>query len=104
MKTRHSSAEYRLEIRGKGGKVTRVRLLTRKPGGKWRPCDGGFTDEHVAHFRKFAKVAAAVARAVAPALDVKAILRGANSQRRSKRKAQKPTGLRLIRGGKAQAG
>ncbi len=105
MKSQNSSTtEYRLDLRGKGGKATRVGILVRQRGDKWRRCDGDFTNEHVTHYRKFARVAAAVARAVAPALDAKAILRGVNSQRRSKRKARKPTRLRLIRGGKAQEG
>ncbi len=102
MKSQNSSTtEYRLDLRGKGGKATRVGILVRQRGDKWRRCDGDFTNEHVTHYRKFARVAAAVARAVAPALDAKAILRGVNSQRRSKRKARKPPRRRLIRGGNA---
>ena len=62
MKTRKDSngREVRLVIRGKGGKVTSVKISERKGGGKFHPRNGDFTEDHVAHFGLFAKVASAL--------------------------------------------
>jgi hypothetical protein len=48
--------EYRLDLRGKGGKVERVKILERLGDGKFHPCDGDFTEAQVVHLRLFAKV------------------------------------------------
>ena len=87
MKTRKDSnnREVRLDLRGKNGKVDRVKILERQGHGKFRPCDGDWTDEHVILLRAFAKVASAVAKGVVPPFDVDEILRKVNSPRRKKR-------------------
>jgi len=99
-----SDREFRIDVRGRNGKVSRVQILARKRGGEWHSCDGEFTAEDVVLLRKFAKVVAAVARGAAPPFDLSAIVRGVDSPRRSKRKAKKPTAFRLIPGGKARVG
>jgi len=85
MKARNnSSLEVRLVIRGKGGKISSVKISERKGGGKFHPCDGEWTEDHVI-LRKFPKVAAAVAKGVVPPVDVDDILRKVNTTRRKKR-------------------
>jgi hypothetical protein len=75
MKTRQDSTkEIRLEIRGSRGKVSRVRILERKNGDKFHRIDGGWAEDHVTHLRLFAKVAATVAKSIAPPFDPEAIL------------------------------
>jgi hypothetical protein len=74
--------ECRLDLRGKGGNVTKARILTREPEGKWQEHDDEFTDELSLCLRKFAKVAAAVAKAAVPRYDPQAIVRGINGSRR----------------------
>jgi hypothetical protein len=53
---KQSDTEYRIDVRGSGGKITRVRILERKPGGPWERCGDTFTDEHGIHFRQSARV------------------------------------------------
>ena len=65
-----SDPEFRIDIRGKHGKVTRVRVLSRENGAKFRPDTGEWSVEHVKHYRKFAKVMAAIARGAVPPLDI----------------------------------
>jgi hypothetical protein len=77
--------------------VHRVKILERRDGGKFRPCNGDFTEDQVAHFELFAKAAAAVAKAVAPPFDAATIVSKVNSSRRKKRSAQKlPSGPGLF--------
>src|SRR2546430_5695934 len=96
MNTRND-CEYRLDIRGKGRKVHRVKILERQGGGKFHPCNGDFTDDHVAHFGLFAKAAAAVAKAAAPPFDAAAIVSKVNGSRRKKRSGEKlPSGPGLF--------
>jgi hypothetical protein len=85
-----NKTQYRLDIRGKDGKVDRVKILEREVRGKFRPCDGDFTEEHVVHLRLFAKVVSAVAKGIAPPFDLDAIIQKANP-RRKKRHVPKPS-------------
>jgi hypothetical protein len=79
-----SNREYRLDIRGKNGKVVRVKILEREGGGKFRPCNGDWTEHHVIPFRQFAKVSSAIAKGVVPPFDIGEILRQVNGPRRKK--------------------
>jgi hypothetical protein len=86
MKTRNGRGEeFRIDIRGGDGEVSRVRVLQRVFGGKFRPLEGEFTEEQVAHFELFAKAAAAVAKAISPPFDADAIVAKMNGSRRKKR-------------------
>jgi hypothetical protein len=84
----HSERHYRLDVRGSGGAITAVRILTREPGAEWQPCTDAFTEEHGVHLRKFAKVAGSVAKRAVPPFDLDAIVRGAagSSTRRAPKK------------------
>jgi hypothetical protein len=87
--------EFRMDMRGKGGKVSRVRLLQRAAGEKFRSCGDEFTAEHAAHFLLFAKAAAAVAKVVTPPFDADAIVSQLNGSRRKKRNVKKPRETQL---------
>jgi hypothetical protein len=91
MKTLDSSAiEYRLDLRGKAGKLDRVRILSRQDRGKFRPMNGDWTKEDALQFRQFAKAALAVAKGITPRLDVDQAIRDVNAPpRRKKRVASK---------------
>jgi hypothetical protein len=91
MKTLSSSAiEYRLDLRGKAGKLDRVRILSRQDRGKFRPMNGEWTKEDALQFRQFAKAALAVAKGITPRLDVDQAIRDVNAPpRRKKRVASK---------------
>jgi hypothetical protein len=86
--------EYRLDLRGKAGKVDRVRILSRQGRGKFRPMNGDWTKEDALQFRQFAKAAFAVAKGIAPRLDVDQTLRDVNAPPRKGRAAGKPRGLK----------
>jgi hypothetical protein len=94
MSTRKGSAiQYRLDLRGKAGKVDRVMILSRQGGGKFLPMEGDWTAEDALQFRQFAKAALAVAKGIAPRLDLKRALRDVNAPpRRKKRVASKLRG------------
>jgi hypothetical protein len=77
--------EVRLDIRGKNGRVSRVKILERDVGGTFRPVAGDFTQAHSQYVRLFAKVASAVAKGVSPPFNIGAILKDVNRPRRKKR-------------------
>jgi hypothetical protein len=81
---RNSNLEVKLVIRGTGGEVTSANISERKGGGKFHPCDGEWTEDHVILVRKFPKVAAAVVKGVVPPFDIGEILRQVNGPRRKK--------------------
>jgi hypothetical protein len=95
MDTRNNSdLELRLVIRGKGGEVTSVKISERTGGGKFRPCDGRWTEQHAILARKFPKVALAVAKAAVPPFDADAIVGKVNASRRKKSNVPKKRPLR----------
>lgn len=85
--TKDSGSEYRIDLRGQNGRVTRVRILERHSGENFAPTEGDFTQEHVQHMRLFSKVAAAVAKGVAPPLDIAQILQQVNTPKRRKKRS-----------------
>ncbi len=89
-KSNGSAVEYRLDLRGRVGKVDSVRVLCRKDGRKFRRMTGDWTKEDAVQFRQFAKAALAVAKGIVPRLDVDQAMRDVNSPRRKKRTAPKP--------------
>jgi hypothetical protein len=89
---RSSEPEYQLDLRGKAGKVERVRILSRRGGGKFRPMDGDWTEDDALQYRQFAKVASAVAKGIVPRLDVDKTMRDLNKPRRKRRTSSKPNG------------
>jgi hypothetical protein len=78
------SREVRLVIRGKDRQVRSAKISQRQGDGKFGPCDGDWTDEHVVLLRAFAKVASAIAKGVVPPFDIGEILRHVNGPRRKK--------------------
>ena len=88
-----SAVEYRLDLRGKVGKVQVVRILSRQGHGKFRPMDGDWTEDDARQFRQFAKAASAVAKEIVPRLDVEQTLHDVNKPRRKRRTAPKPNGV-----------
>jgi hypothetical protein len=90
--TEIGEVEYRLDLRGKAGKVDRVKIVSRHGGGKFRPLDGDFTKQDAAQFRAFAKMASIIAKGTVPPLDVEQALRDVNRPRRNKRTTPKQNG------------
>ena len=88
-----SGAEYRLDLRGKAGKVRRVRILSRKSRGKFRPMDGDWTEDDALQFRQFAKAVSAIAKGIVPRLDVEKTVRDLNKPRRKRRTSSKLNGV-----------
>jgi hypothetical protein len=84
--------EYRLDVRGSGGVITAVRILTREPGGGWQQTTDAFTEEHSLHLCKFAKVAGRVAKTAMPPFDLDAIVREAASSSSRKTPQKKKAG------------
>jgi hypothetical protein len=91
MKTPNDS-EYRLDVRGRNGKVEAVKIMERHNGGKFELVKGDFTIEHARHMRLFSKVASSVSKAVAPPFDLGAIVKGVNTPRQKKRVVSKRLG------------
>jgi hypothetical protein len=94
-----NDSEYRIDIRGRGGKITALRVLERERGGEWQPCGEEFTEEHGVHCRKFVKVAASVAKRAVPRFDLDDIIRKAEgSARKNARVAKKPSAIKATAG------
>jgi hypothetical protein len=85
----NKAKEYRIDLRGSGGKITAVRVQEREPGGEWQPCGDAFTEEHGVHFRKFSKVVTSVAKCAVPPFDLDAIIRKAEGSPRKKPRVNK---------------
>ena len=90
--TKGSGREYRLDIRGRNGKVEVIKIMERRNGGKFELVKGDFTIEHAQHMRLFSKVACAVSKGVAPPFDLGAIMNGVNTPRQKKRVVSKRLG------------
>src|ERR1700733_5589180 len=79
-----SDREYRVDVRGTGGKIKTIRLLERDRGGQWQSSGDVFTEEHCKHFGAFAKAVLSVAKDARPPLNLKAIMRKAEGPARKK--------------------